>query len=85
MRLPLRDRRPGAAHRPFASPNIASMPEGEIDGVRERPVPEHNKSARCAVGLSRRRCERTHSATARGYTQFSTLSYLDTSMDPQDI
>jgi hypothetical protein len=39
------------------------MPEGEIDGVRQRPVPEHNKSARCAVGLSRRRCDRTHSDT----------------------
>ena len=61
------------------------MPEGEIDGVRERPVREHNKSARCAVGLSLRRCERTHSDTARGYTQFSMLWYLDTSMDPQDI
>jgi hypothetical protein len=61
------------------------MPEGEIDGVRERPVPEHNKSAQCAVGLSRRRCERTHSDTARGYTQFSMLWYVDTSMDPQDI
>jgi hypothetical protein len=61
------------------------MPEGEIDGVRERPVPEHNKSARRAVGLSRRRCERTHSDTDRGYTQFSMLWYVDTSMDPQDI
>jgi hypothetical protein len=39
------------------------MPEGEIDGVRQCPVPEHNKRARCAVGLSRRRCDRTHSDT----------------------
>ena len=63
MRLPLRDRRLGAAHRPFASADIASMPEGEIDGVRQRPVPEHNKRPRCAVGISRGRCDRTHSDT----------------------
>jgi hypothetical protein len=65
MRLPLCDRRPGAAHRPFTSADIASMPEGEIDGVRQRPVPEHNKRACCAVGISRGRCDRTHSDTDR--------------------
>lgn len=63
MRAPLRDRGLGAAHRPFASPDIASMPEGEIDGVRQCPIPEHNKRARRAVGLSRRRCDRSHSDT----------------------
>src|ERR1700694_5000939 len=63
MRLPFRDRRPGAAHRPFASADIASMPEGEIDGVRQRPVPEHNKGPHYAIGISRGRCDRTHSDT----------------------
>jgi hypothetical protein len=59
MRLPLRDRRLGAARRPFASPDIASMPEGEIDGVRQRPVPEHNKRALRRRNLAR--AVRSHS------------------------
>ena len=60
------------------------MPEGEIDGVRQRPVPEHNKRARCAVGLSRRRCDRTHSDTGpRLHPVLDAL--VDTSIDPQGI